>query len=166
MKSWYCAALSLLLVLLLGPETWGQAEKNIGAKGKDLPAKAAVNSNHEKKKAIIAVLQKQEKDWNRGNLEDFMTGYWNSDTLRMVTKTGLTYGFQKAQANFKKNFPDSASMGQLNYEVVHVELIGENDAMVTGKWLLKIDKKFRGGFFTFLFRKKNGRWQIVADHTS
>lgn len=166
MKYWFCAVLSLLLGTLPVSICLGQIDKTISGKGKDQPAKPALNPNHEKKKAIIAVLQKQEKDWNRGNLDDFMSGYWNSDTLRMVTKTGLTYGYQKALANYRKTYPDSASMGQLNYEVVHVELIGETDAMVTGKWLLKIDKKFRGGFFTFLFRKKNGRWQIVADHTS
>lgn len=112
------------------------------------------------------MLKKQQDDWNRGDLQAFLGAYWHSDTLRMVTNRGLTYGFDKISSNYLKNYPDSAAMGRLDYDVIHVELIGENDALVTGKWLLKLDKKFKGGFFTFLFRRMRNRWTIVADHTS
>jgi ketosteroid isomerase-like protein len=95
-----------------------------------------------------------------------MEGYWNSDTLRMVSNRGVTYGFEKIKANYKKNYPDSVAMGKLDFDIIHVELINENNAMVTGKWLLKIDKKFKGGYFTLLFRKLKNKWLIVADHTS
>lgn len=135
------------------------------ARQKELP-RPAPDQNHEKKKQIIQVLKKQEEEWNRGDLVGYMAGYWNSDTLRMVTNRGVTYGYDKVLANYRKNYPDSASMGKLEFNVIHVELIGDNDALVTGKWLLKVDKKFKGGFFTLLFRKIKNRWLIVADHTS
>ena len=126
----------------------------------------APNPGHEKKKLILAVLQKQQEEWNKGNLAGFMACYWNSDTLRFVSNRGVTYGWEKVMANYKKNYSDSSAMGKLDFDVIHVELIGDIDAMVTGKWLLKIDKKFKGGFFTLLFRKLKGKWLIVADHTS
>lgn len=129
-------------------------------------AKPAPNPTHEKKKQILSVLHKQQEDWNKGDLDGFMSGYWNSDTLRFVSNRGVTYGWEKVMANYKKNYVDSAAMGKLDFDIIHVELIGELDAMVTGKWLLKIDKKFKGGFFTLLFRKLKGKWLIVADHTS
>jgi len=129
-------------------------------------AKPASNPSHEKKKLILAVLQKQQEEWNKGNLDGFMSSYWNSDTLRFVSNRGVTYGWDKVMANYKKNYPDSSAMGKLDFDIIHVELIGEWGAMVTGKWLLKIDKKFKGGYFTLLFRKLKGKWMIVADHTS
>ena len=154
-------------LVLLGIQAQGQNQKLVIPPAKPtLPVKTASNPFHEKKKAIIAVLQKQQEDWNRGDLKAFMNGYWNSDTLRLVTVRGVNYGWEKMLASYKKTFPDSASMGKLDYDVIHVELICETDVLVTGKWLLNMNKKFKGGYFTFLFRKLKGKWVIVVDHTS
>lgn len=155
-------------LLVLNSEVWGQ-------KGQPVPLppskpkealRTIPNPGHEKKKAILAVIQKQEEDWNQKKMEAFLEGYWHSDTLRYVTNRGVTYGFEKVAEIFKRNFPDTSSMGKIDFDVIHVELITDNDAMVTGKFLQKVDKKFRGGYFTFLFRRLNGKWKIVADHTS
>jgi hypothetical protein len=126
--------------------------------------KPAPNLIFEKKKMLIGILEKQESDWNKGNLNGFISAYWDSDTLRSVTVRGIQYGKDRLQRYLANNFPDSASMGHLNYDVVHIELIGENDALLTGKWLRKNDKKFRGGYFTILIRKLNSKWLIVAEH--
>jgi ketosteroid isomerase-like protein len=148
-----------------------QAQKNQSvpmpppAKAKEV-SRTVPSPGHEKKKAILAIIQKQEEDWNRKSLDAFLEAYWNSDTLRYVTNRGVTYGFEKVAEIFRRNFPDTASMGKIDFDVIHVELITENDAMVTGKFLQKVDKKFRGGYFTFLFRRLKGKWKIVADHTS
>lgn len=121
---------------------------------------------HEKKKGIVAVLQKQQEDWNTGRMQAFLSAYWRSDTLRLVTNRGVVYGWDKLQAQYRRNFPDTTAMGKLDFDVIHIELIGETDAMVTGKFLHKADKKFRAGYFTFLLRRQKNRWVIVADHTS
>ena len=128
--------------------------------------KPLLSSGHEKKKAILAVVQKQQEDWNKKNMSGFLEAYWKSDTLRSVTNRGVVYGWDKISSNHKKNNPDTASMGHLDYDVIHVELISETDALVTGKFLFKINKKFRGGYFTFLFRKLKGKWVVVAEQFS
>lgn len=161
-------AINLLLFLLTSLS--GLAQKNQvvpvpPAKAKEV-SRTVPSPGHEKKKAILAVIQKQEEDWNRKSLEAFLEAYWKSDTLRYVTNRGVTYGFEKVAEIFKRNFPDTTSMGKIDFDVIHVELITDTDAMVTGKFLQKVDKKFRGGYFTFLFRRLNGKWKIVADHTS
>lgn len=153
--------LSLILFALLVNYSLAVAQHNV--KKASLPA---APSPHEVKRNIISVIQSQQKAWNEGSLEAFMSHYWNSDTLRFVSKNGVTYGWQKVYENYKNNYPDPASMGQLEFEIINVELINDNHAMVTGKWLLKVDKKFKGGYFTLLFRKIKDRWMIVADHTS
>jgi len=167
MRWWLLLSLSASL-LFLSFDGSSQTTKNVilpPGKPKEI-IKPAVNPAHDKKKIILSVLLKQQEDWNHGNLSGFTEGYWKSDTLRMVTNRGVNYGYDKMFAVLKKNYPDSTFMGKLDYDVIHVELIGEADALVTGKWLLKVDKKFKGGYFTFLFRKLKGRWVIVADHTS
>jgi len=37
---------------------------------------------------------------------------------------------------------------------------------VTGKWFLERSIGNIGGHYTLLFRKINGRWVIVSDHSS
>lgn len=128
------------------------------------PVKESRDAVFEKKKALIGVLEKQEADWNRGDLNAFLSAYWNSDTLVTVNVRGVQYGRDVLDRNMKRSFPDSASMGHLDYEVIHISLIGENDALLTGKWLRKNDKKFRGGYFSILMRKMNNRWIIISEH--
>jgi hypothetical protein len=139
------------------------AYAQVNAKKASLPAPP---SPHEVKKNIVSIIQHQQRAWNDGNIDVFMSHYWNSDTLRFVSKNGVTYGWQKVYENYKRNYPDQETMGQLEFEVINVELINDLNAMVTGKWLIKADKKFKGGYFTLLFRKIKDRWIIVADHTS
>lgn len=113
---------------------------------------------------LIGILKKQETDWNTGNMKGFLSPYWNSDTLLSVSVRGVQYGKERLERFLMKTFPDSASMGKLDYDIIHIELIGDNDAILTGKWLRKNDKKFRGGYFSILLRKLHGKWLIVSEH--
>lgn len=156
-----------ILVLLLG-FTGGSSAQNVRQAAS--PATEKTNPKDarpqlfEKKKMLISILKKQESDWNSGDLKGFMAPYWNSDTLMTVTVRGVQYGKDRLEKYLNRTFPDSASMGQLQYNVIHIELIGESDALLTGKWLRKNEKKFRGGYFSILLRKLNSRWVIISEH--
>ena len=43
-------------------------------------------------KEIRNLLEQQRLDWNKGNLEAYMQGYWKSDSLLFVGKNGAKYG--------------------------------------------------------------------------
>jgi hypothetical protein len=45
------------------------------------------------KEAIIRVLERQQKAWNKGSIEKFMDGYWKSDSLIFVGRAAPTYGW-------------------------------------------------------------------------
>jgi len=128
------------------------------------PQKEGRDVVFEKKKMLISILEKQEADWNSGNLNAFLSAYWHSDTLVTVNVRGVQYGMDGLERYMKRNFPDSSSMGRLDYDVIHISLIGENDALLTGKWLRKNDKKFRGGYFSILLRRIHNRWIIISEH--
>ena len=95
-----------------------------------------------------------------------MNGYWQSDSLMFIGKSGITYGWQKTLDNYKKNYPDTASMGKLNFDLLSVKPVAENYFFVVGKWHLTRSIGDVGGVFTLLFRKVKNQWVIIADHSS
>ena len=115
---------------------------------------------------IRNLLDKQTAAWNRGDIEGFMHGYWENDSLMFIGKSGVTYGYQQTLANYKKGYPDAAAMGQLSFELIKLMPISTDYFHVTGKWFLKRTIGDVGGHYTLLFRKINGHWVIIADHSS
>ncbi|MFH0894924.1 MAG: nuclear transport factor 2 family protein [Bacteroidota bacterium] len=118
------------------------------------------------KKEILQVLSFQEKAWNKGNLDEYMQGYWKSDSLKFIGSKGIQYGWQATLDNYKKSYPDKATMGILTFSNLNVELLSENSAFIVGQWHLKREKGDVGGYFTLLFKKKNNNWVIICDHSS
>lgn len=117
-------------------------------------------------KAIQKLLQTQSEAWNRGDIDNFMVGYWNSDSLMFIGKSGLKYGYQTTLANYKKSYPDTASMGQLKFELLKINILSKDYAFVVGKWFLKRTVGDIGGHFDLLLKKVNRQWVIIADHSS
>lgn len=118
------------------------------------------------KQAIAKVLYDQHIAWNKGDISQFMEGYWKSDSLMFVGKTGPTYGWQTTLDHYKKGYPDKAAMGELTFKIIKIDVLDPNNAFVLGGWNLKREKDAPGGYFTLWFRKIKGEWKIVCDHTS
>lgn len=114
---------------------------------------------------IKELLNRQKQAWNRGNLVEFMQGYWKSDSLLFVGQNGPNYGWQQTLDNYRKNFPDS-DMGQLSFDIMEVKLIDRRNAFVLGGWSLKRKDDEPKGYFTLLVKKIKGKWFIVSDHSS
>jgi hypothetical protein len=115
--------------------------------------------------AIRKVLSAQEVAWNSGNIENFMKGYWVSDSLIFIGKS-VTYGWQKTLDRYKKGYPDTAAMGKLSYDLLEFKPLSPWYYFVAGKWHLQRSIGDVGGYFTLLFKKINGQWFIIADHSS
>ncbi len=124
-------------------------------------------SQTEDVKAIITkLMDDQEVAWNKGDLEGFMYPYSKSDSLKFIGKSGITYGWQKTLDNYKKNYPDKATMGTLDFTILSIDEVSTSAAVVVGKWFLKREKGDVGGYFTLVWRRTETRWVIVMDHTS
>jgi len=120
----------------------------------------------QEKEAVAKVLEDQQLAWNRGDIDGFMQGYWKSDSLVFVGKGAPVYGWQKTIDRYKRGYPDKAAMGELTFDIIQVKILDSTNAFVLGGWRLKRDKDTPGGYFTLWFRKINGEWKIVCDHTS
>jgi len=117
------------------------------------------------KEAILQVMKQQEKDWSDGNVEGFMQGYWQSDSLMFVGKSGIKYGWQTTLDNYKKSYPDKVAMGTLSFDVIQLEVNGKT-AYVLGRWSLAREEDNPNGYFALYWKKINGKWVITIDHTS
>ncbi len=116
--------------------------------------------------SIREILSNQVEAWNKGDIDDFMQGYWKSDSLLFIGKSGVTNGWQKTLDNYKKNYPDTAAMGILNFNLLQLKPLSAEYYFVIGKWHLQRTAGDLGGHFTLLFKKINGAWFIVTDHSS
>jgi len=116
--------------------------------------------------AVKKLLATQNTAWNRGDVDAFMVGYWHNDSLMFIGKGGVTYGWQNTLNNYKKNYPDTATMGKLNFTLITVKPLSKEYYHVVGKWYLTRSVGDASGHFTLLLKKINGEWVIIEDHSS
>ncbi|MBM3414653.1 MAG: DUF4440 domain-containing protein [Bacteroidetes bacterium] len=127
---------------------------------------SAVFAQDKNVRAILALLDTQTAAWNKGDLQGFMKGYWENDSLRFIGKSGITYGWNNTLANYKRGYPDTAAMGKLHFTILVVKRLSLRYYEVVGKWYLKRSIGDASGHYTLLLRKIKGNWVIVADHSS
>ena len=126
----------------------------------------ASNGQSKDEQAIRKVLQTQTEAWNNGNIDEFMRGYWENDSLKFIGQSGVTYGYKATLERYKKNYFDTAQMGKLSFDILEVKKLSPEYYFVLGKWFLKRSVGDIGGTYTLIFRKVKGKWVIVSDHTS
>lgn len=117
-------------------------------------------------KAIQEVLTSQVNAWNRGDIDGFMEGYWQSDSLLFITGRGIRAGYQQVLTGYKKNYDTRDKMGVLTFDSLSFRKLSEDGklAHVTGRWKIS-GKENAGGIFSLIFTIKHGKWVIITDHT-
>ncbi len=124
------------------------------------------NGQNKDEKTLLKILEEQTFYWNKGDLDNFVKGYWNNDSLMFIGSSGVVYGYQNTLDRYKETYGDSSKMGKLQFEIIHVKKLSPVYYYVVGKWFLKRTAGDVGGHYTLLFHKINGEWKIVADHSS
>jgi len=115
------------------------------------------------KEAILKVLKEQKEAWNRNDLEGFMAGYWHSEELKFFGASGVTSGWDKTLANYKKNYPGPEHTGNLEFKIHEVFKIEEGAYYVMGEFFLTRTVGNANGVFMIIFKKIDGKWKIMAD---
>lgn len=127
---------------------------------------SANKSNISDEVMIRQLLSNQTEAWNRGDIEIFMKTYWKNDSLMFIGKNGVTYGWTNTLNNYKKNYPDTAAMGKLSFNILSIKRLSPQYFYVIGKWHLQRSIGDLSGHYTLLIKKINEKWVIVADHSS
>lgn len=120
----------------------------------------------DKFKSIKLVLIEQEEAWNKGDLDGFMKHYWKSENLQFVSKNGIRKGWQAVYDSYQKNYTSKGEMGKLSFSILDIQSIDKKNALVNGSWKVENKSGVHSGFFTLWFKKIEGKWLIVMDHTS
>lgn len=116
--------------------------------------------------AIRAVLYAQRDAWNRGDVARYMDGYVRSEDTVLVSGDNVTRGWQTVLDRYQKNYNSREKMGTLTFSDLETTLIGNDGAIVLGRWHLKRVGDEPHGRFTLIFRKTRQGWRIIHDHTS
>lgn len=149
---WLVALMALILLFVLGVRTGRQTK---AAEGREAD-----------RAAITAALNAQQAAWNRGDVDAFLVGYWHSSELTFSGSSGVSRGWDGVMARYKKNYPDRAAMGRLDFSGLEFRFLGPDAALVLGRWHLKRDKGDIGGVFSLVWQRFPEGWKIVHDHTS
>lgn len=115
---------------------------------------------------IDSIMDVQEEAWNNASLEGFMQAYWKSDSLMFIGRRGITNGWQTTLTNYKNSYPDALSMGKLKFTNKHMDRLDSANAFVIGQWELFRATDTLSGHYSLVWKKLNGQWTIVADHSS
>jgi ketosteroid isomerase-like protein len=136
---------NFLIVLLLGFAVYSKSQQPI--------------------ETVLKCMTDQESAWNRVDWPGFMEHYWKHDSLKFIGSKGVTYGWQRIFENYRKGFPDKAAMGTLKFTIIEAKELAYDAVYVIGKFELAREKPI-SGHFTLMWRKIDGKWVIVWDHTS
>ncbi len=118
--------------------------------------------------AVQAVLDRQVSDWNKGDMDGFLSGYWRSPKVVFQSGGERFDGWEAMRDRYRRRYQGTGrAMGRLEFSGLEIEPLGPEAALARGRWrLLMPDGTKPGGLFTVIFRKLPEGWKIVHDHTS
>lgn len=116
--------------------------------------------------AVRAVLAAQQDAWNRGDIEGFMDGYLRSNALVFTSGGNIRRGWQETHDKFVARYGAAKdTMGHLAFDILGVQPVGADGAVVLGRWSLDGPNAGAGVFSVILERQPAG-WRVIHDHTS
>lgn len=151
---WRNPLAALLLVAISALSV--QAQRSVTANKRDARIIAAVR----------AVLDAQRDAWNRGDVAGYMDGYARSKHTVFVSGDNVTRGWQTVLERYQKNYNSREKMGTLTFSDLEITPMGNDTAIVLGRWHLQRTNNDPHGRFTLILRRTRQGWRIVHDHTS
>ena len=127
---------------------------------------AAPDEQASDRTAILKILEAQQNNWNQGNVDAFLEGYWHSPDLTFSGSGGVARGWDGVLARYKKNYPDRTAMGRLDFSGLEFRFLGKDAALVLGRWHLARAQGDIGGVFSLVWQRFPEGWRIIHDHTS
>ena len=119
---------------------------------------------HSKEAAIIAAMKNSANDWNQGDLDNFMKMYTDSST--MMYPTGPVGLSSIRELYEKKYFNGKMPKQNLSYSDMKVTMLGENYALLTGKFTLSGNNlPERSGVYSLVMILTKDGWKILHDHS-
>lgn len=118
--------------------------------------------------AILKVIEMQRNAWNQGDLDAFLTGYYQSPDTSYTSGGQEFWGYDSLKTKYTKSYGTSRdTMGALEFTDLKVIDVTRDSAYCVGHWHLeRKDKPLAEGVFTLVFKKTPNGWKIIHDHTT
>jgi ketosteroid isomerase-like protein len=116
---------------------------------------------------ITAQLERAAGDWNRGDLEGFLSDYAAESTTTYVDGRRPRAGIDFIRSTYASRFSPGADRGTLHFEEVQVRPLSGTLALVTARFVLQRRSGINAaGPFTLVMERRGTEWKILHDHTS
>lgn len=112
------------------------------------------------------IMDGQIESWNSGDIDGFMSAYWENERMTFIGSRGLSYGWQLTLDNYKRAYPDRAAMGELEFTLMEMNALGAEHFHTIGMWQLNREQDTLSGWFNLVWEKKVEGWKIISDHSS
>ncbi len=148
--------LLLASLLLLFAVASGRAQQTDGRA--QAPQSAA-------EKEIFAAMNEATVQWNKGDLDAYMSLYDGSATMMLASGR---VGLDSIRGMYVKYyFPGGHPKQEFAYDTYQLTMLGKDYALLTGRFILKANDKLterKGTFSLTMVRRKDG-WKILHDHS-
>ncbi|MCP5051144.1 MAG: nuclear transport factor 2 family protein [bacterium] len=114
---------------------------------------------------IRSVMDRQVREWNNGNIDGFMAGYWKSEQFTFQSGNKRLTGWNQLIAMYKKNYA-GAKMGKLTFKDIKIKSLSPDIYLTLGRWQVAGKEETKEGLFTLVFRRIDKQWKIIHDHSS
>jgi ketosteroid isomerase-like protein len=118
--------------------------------------------------AIVRIIDMQKKAWNSGDLDTFLTGYYDSPDTSYTSGGQEYWGYEALKQKYTRSYGTSRdTMGMLDFSELKVVDVSADSAYCLGHWHLeRKDKPSLEGVFTLVFKNTTAGWKIIHDHTT
>jgi beta-aspartyl-peptidase (threonine type) len=114
-----------------------------------------------------AQFERSAADWNRGDLDGFMSDYARDSLTGFVSGGRVERGFGWIRDHYAPLFQPGARRDSLRFESIHARPLGSGFALVTARYVLYRDgATTSSGPFTLVMQRQPDGWKILHDHTS
>lgn len=116
---------------------------------------------------ITKQLARAAHDWNRGDLDGFVSDYAPESTTTFVDGFRARRGFDWIRENYAPRFSPGARRDSLHFEEIEARALGPSLALVTARFILQRgDQVTASGPFTLVMQRRPEGWRILHDHSS
>ncbi len=116
--------------------------------------------------AIRHVLSEGQAAWNRGDITAYMKSHWRDERTVHVFNDDMTIGYSAIEGRYRARYPDPKNMGTISGPEPDVQILGPAAAIAFGRWSFEHGQVRMNGVVTLVFRKIDGAWLIVHDHST
>jgi uncharacterized protein (TIGR02246 family) len=118
------------------------------------------------KAAILAVTERMEAAWNRGDFRGYMDGFANPDVV-FISRGEFQKDWQGTLDHYIRDYGASeATRGQLHFSDIRIEMLAPDAAILNSRFHLERPENTLDGISTRVMRKRDGKWVIALNHVS